>query len=119
MRTRYLATLALILSISGCAMNEEVKRIEEVKRNQRQREAARSTNLTGQQVFIRTCNTCHPGGDKGMGPSLSDLNTKFPDDGALKKLIRSGKGIMPPQPKSAINDKELDSLIDYLRHLND
>jgi cytochrome c550 len=106
------------LLISGCAMSEEVKRINEVKRAQQSRDAARGTNLTGEQLFIRTCNTCHPGGKEGMGPSLEPLNDEIQDDGALKKFIRSGKGMMPGQPKNVINDQELDSLVLYLRNLN-
>lgn len=99
-------------------MSEEVRRINEVKRAQQSRDAARSTNLTGEQLFIRTCNTCHPGGKEGMGPSLEKMNEQIPDDKELKKLIRSGKGIMPGQPKQVISDKELELLVGYLRQLN-
>jgi cytochrome c550 len=118
MCNRYWVAMLSALVISGCAMSEEVKRINEVKRAQQSRDAARSTNLTGEQLFIRTCNTCHPGGKEGMGPSLDKLNDDIPDDGALKKFIRSGKGLMPGQPKNVINDQELDSLVLYLRNLN-
>ncbi|HEY9714789.1 MAG TPA: hypothetical protein V6C72_15075, partial [Chroococcales cyanobacterium] len=67
--------------LSGCAMSEEVKRIEEQEQAQEQREIGRSTNLTGEQVFIRSCNTCHPGGKAGpMAPSLEEIDKQFPDD---------------------------------------
>lgn len=99
-------------------MTEEVRRIEQVKQIERRRAAAASTDLTGEQVFIRSCNTCHPGGRQGTGPALDDVNQKFPGDATLKKFIRKGKGSMPPQPKEAVNDRELDSLVDYLRSLN-
>jgi mono/diheme cytochrome c family protein len=99
-------------------MSEEVRRINEVKRAQQSRDAARSTNLTGEEIFIRTCNTCHPGGKQGLGPSLEKLNDEMPDDKEVKKIIRSGKGAMPGQPKQVINDKELDLLVGYLRRLN-
>lgn len=117
MRKRYML-LGLALLASGCAMSEEVRRIEEVKRSAERREASRSTNLTGEQIFIRSCNTCHPGGKAGMGASLENLQKDFPDDEALKKFIRKGKGAMPGQPKEAINDQELESLVSYLRQLN-
>jgi mono/diheme cytochrome c family protein len=118
MSKTYTAAFLAILILSGCAMSEEMKRIDEVNRAQQSREAARSTNLTGEQLFIRTCNTCHPGGKAGMGPSLESVNTDVPDDKALKKIIRSGKGMMPGQPKEIINDQELDALVRYIRSLN-
>lgn len=98
-------------------MKEEIKRIEQVEKAQKQRAMAGSTNLTGEQIFMRSCNTCHPGGQAGMGPTLESMNAHFPDDQALKTYIRKGKGIMPGQPKETINDDELDSLITYLRGL--
>lgn len=99
-------------------MSEEMRRINEVKRAQLSRDASRSTNLTGEQLFIRTCNTCHPGGKEGLGPSLENLDKDLPDDKALKRLIRQGKGMMPGQPKEVINDAELEALVQYLRALN-
>jgi mono/diheme cytochrome c family protein len=110
--------MLVILTAGGCAMGEEIKRIDEVKRSQQLRESARSGNLTGEQLFVRTCNECHPGGKEGMGPSLEDIDDKMPDDAAVKKLIRSGKGMMPAQPKQVINDQEMDALIAYLRRMN-
>lgn len=106
-----------IASFYGCAMSEEMRRIESVRQAEKQADASRSTNLSGEQVFIRSCNTCHPGGRAGMGTSLAELNEHFPDDDMLRQYIRKGKGIMPGQPKSAINDEELDNLVTYLRAL--
>lgn len=80
--------------------------------------AGMSTDLTGQQVFIRSCNTCHPGGRQGMGPALDKLAERYPDDNSLKTLIRKGRGMMPAQTKEVLNDRELDSLVAYLRALN-
>ena len=98
-------------------MSEEVKRIEETKLAQQRRAASRSTNLTGDQVFIRSCNTCHPSGKAGLGPSLENISKHYPDDAVLAALIRKGKGMMPPQPKTTINDQELENLIEYLKSL--
>lgn len=103
---------------ASCSMPEEVKRIEAVRRAELRIKAASSTNLTGEQIFIRSCNTCHPGGRKGMGPSLAQLDQHLPDDQSLKALIRKGKGTMPAQPPEALNDQELDSLVAYLRRLS-
>lgn len=109
--------LSLTANLAGCVMSEEIKRIDAVKKNQKEREQEGSTNLTGEVLFVRSCNTCHPGGQAGMGPSLENIATKFPQDAQLKQFIRKGKGIMPAQPVDVINDQELDNLIGYLRQL--
>lgn len=101
----------------GCAMSEEMRRIEELKQVEQLREASRSTDLTGEQVFIRSCNSCHPHGQAGLGPSLDKLGEHFPDDSSLKKFIRAGRRNMPTQPDSILNDKELDNLVKYLRNM--
>lgn len=116
----FLALLAMFTgssSLSGCVMSEEMKRIDQVKKAQRERAMEGSTNLTGEQIFIRSCNTCHPSAKAGMGPSLEAMNAKFPEDQALKQFIRKGKGMMPGQSVERINNDELDNLITYLRAL--
>ncbi len=117
MRSRYLCLIAITVMLSGCAMSEEMRRINETHQAEHAREAGRSTNLTGEQIFIRSCNTCHPGGNAGMGPSLENMEKHFPTDVKLKALLRKGKGAMPGQPKDTINDHELDDLVLYLRNL--
>ncbi|HMW92892.1 MAG TPA: cytochrome c [Candidatus Obscuribacter sp.] len=116
----FLALLAMFTgssALSGCVMSEEMKRIDQVKKAQRERAMEGSTNLTGEQIFIRSCNTCHPSAKAGMGPSLEAMNAKFPEDQALKQFIRKGKGMMPGQSVERINNDELDNLITYLRAL--
>lgn len=98
-------------------MGEEVKRIRAVNEMEKERAQSQSTDLTGEQVFIRSCNTCHPHGRQGMGPALDEMNLHFPDDEQLKRFIRMGKGIMPAQGKDTVNDIELDNLVKYLRAL--
>jgi cytochrome c2 len=110
---------AFALFLTGCSIDEEMRRIQNSKRAQAMQESARSGNLTGEQVFIRSCNTCHPSGRKGFGPSLENLDGDFPDDAKLAAFIRKGKGMMPGQSKSVISDSELDNLIIYLRQLNE
>ena len=111
---------AIVLTglLSGCSMSEEIKRIDRTREAELRQESAVSTNLTGEQVFIRSCNTCHPGGRAGMGPALEGLDKKFPDDEALKSFLRAGKGMMPAQPREVVNDVELANLVAYLRTLN-
>ncbi len=115
--TVVLSFFSLAVLLDGCVMSEEMKRIEQVKQSQDRRAEAGSTNLNGEQLFFRSCNTCHPSGRANLGPSLETLSEHFPDDAKLKAYIRKGSGMMPAQPKDVINDQELDNLVDYLRHL--
>jgi mono/diheme cytochrome c family protein len=101
----------------GCSMSEEMRRIEETREAQQRQAASKSTNLSGEQIFVRSCNTCHPQGKAGLGPSLEKMSEHFPDEADLKKLIRTGKGIMPGQPKATLNEEEMDNLLVYLKTL--
>jgi cytochrome c2 len=112
-----LSLLATNLILSGCVMSEEMKRIESTEKAQKQRAEANSTDLTGEQVFVRSCNTCHPLGKAGLGPSLENLPGKFPEDAALTAFLRKGKGMMPAQTKDVLNDQEMSNLVVYLRQL--
>lgn len=108
------------LCLSSCSMAEEIKRIDENKHSLNERAASLSTDLNGEQLYFRSCNTCHPTGRQGPeGPSLEHINEHFLTDAALRDFLRKGKGIMPAQTKDVMDDKEMDSLIVYLRHLND
>ncbi|MDJ1088257.1 c-type cytochrome [Macrococcoides caseolyticum] len=59
------------------------------------------------------CTSCHGQNlEGGMGPKLAG-NSK--DAGALKKVIREGKGAMPAHDETTISDKDLDTLVKYLK----
>ena len=87
----FILSLFLLVSVTGCSMSEELRRIEKTAAVADKQDASRSSTLTGEQLFIRSCNTCHPGGKAGTGPSFESLSEHFPDDDALKSLIRNGK----------------------------
>ncbi|MCW5821157.1 MAG: c-type cytochrome [Cyanobacteria bacterium TGS_CYA1] len=109
--------LFAIALLNSCAMTEEMRRIQAVEAEKARKAEGQSSNLSGEQIFIRTCNTCHVGGRKGMGPALTEVNEHFPTDERLKAFIRQGVGMMPPQPPEVLNDRELNSLVIYLREL--
>jgi mono/diheme cytochrome c family protein len=113
-----LLTAVACLGLAACSMKEEIKRIEAVKQAREATASSRSSNLTGEQIFVRSCNTCHPSGRKGYGPSLEDMDEHFKTDADLEAFLRHGKGKMPGQPSSAINDKEMENLVEYLHRLN-
>lgn len=112
-----LVSMLVVATTSGCVMSEEMKRIQKVEDEKARRKQQMSTNLSGEQIFVRSCNTCHPGGSAGMGPALDQLSTHFPTDEKLISFLRQGVGVMPPQPKEVINDTEMGALIRYLRNL--
>lgn len=59
------------------------------------------------------CTSCHGQNLEGaMGPKLAGISK---DDAAVKKIIREGKGAMPPHDQSKISDKDLDTLVKYLK----
>ena len=99
-------------------MKEEIRRIEAVKQAHEASEQSRSTNLTGEQIFIRNCNTCHPTGRKGSGPSLIAVDDHFKTDAELSAFLRKGKGVMPPQAPTALNEKEMENLVTHVRKLS-
>lgn len=112
-----LISILVVATTGGCVMSEEMKRIQKVEEEKARRKQQMSTNLSGEQIFVRSCNTCHPGGAAGMGPSLDQLATHFPTDDKLINFLRQGVGAMPPQPKEVINDIEMGALVRYLRTL--
>lgn len=47
-----------------------------------------------------------------MGPKLAGSSK---DAGEMKKIIRDGKGSMPAHDEATISDKDLDTLVKYLK----
>ena len=59
------------------------------------------------------CTSCHGQNlEGGMGPKLA--GNKKPEK-ELAKIIREGKGAMPAHDASKISDKDLDTLVKYLK----
>jgi len=65
----------------------------------------------GHAVFAQHCNVCHPGGGKGVGPSLIKEVLR-PQE--IKDQVRKGKGLMPAFSPAQISDQDLDELAAYL-----
>lgn len=70
----------------------------------------------GEVIFARYCNTCHPGGNRGSGPSLLTLVPDMDDD-AIRTAIRKGKKQMPGYNSTVIPEDHMADLILYLRSL--
>jgi mono/diheme cytochrome c family protein len=66
----------------------------------------------GQQVFMRSCHQCHPGGEAGVGPAINDK----PLPGFLiKAQVRAGVGAMPRFSEQEIPAAELDDLVRFVK----
>ena len=68
----------------------------------------------GQQVFMRECHQCHPGGEAGLGPSINDK----PLPGFLIRFqVRRGIGAMPAFSPNEISPQDLENLVLFLKEL--
>lgn len=65
----------------------------------------------GEEVFMRHCQSCHPGGEAGLAPALHDRALPAP---MIRMQVRVGMGAMPAFNEDVITDDELDALITYL-----
>src|ERR1044071_4991757 len=68
----------------------------------------------GQQVFMRECHHCHPGGEAGLGPAI---NNKPLPGFLIRFQVRNGLGAMPAFSDDEISPTELDALLAYLKAL--
>ena len=64
----------------------------------------------------RYCNSCHPGGARGAGPSLIELGPGLSDD-LIRDSVRKGRNRMPAYNQSLISDDALTDMIAYIRTL--
>ena len=69
---------------------------------------------SGQQVFMKHCHQCHPGGEAGLGPALNDKPMPV---FWMTQQIRRGFGAMPAFSEQDISSKDLDDLLAYLKAL--
>lgn len=65
----------------------------------------------GEQIYMRNCQQCHPGGDAGLGPAI--VNKPLPK-GLMATQVRVGLGAMPGFTDAEIDDAELEALLAYL-----
>jgi len=73
----------------------------------------------GAKAFATSCNQGHPNANAGVGPALHgpQFTSRFPDNTALKALIRAGRAPMPAFPASALSEANLNNIVAYLRSL--
>ncbi len=68
----------------------------------------------GQELYMKHCQKCHPGGEGGLGPALNPN----PAPGFVKKLqVRAGLGVMPSFNHQEIAKQDLKDIGLYLKAL--
>jgi mono/diheme cytochrome c family protein len=65
----------------------------------------------GRQWFNRRCDTCHPGGEEDIGPTLRRIRWAVP---RMTRQIRHGSGRMRPISARRLPDENMDALMAYL-----
>lgn len=95
--------LVFFLSAHGANKEEEGKE-----------EGAKTEQKFDAPTFAKdNCTSCHGQNLEGaMGPKLAGSKTSADD---MKKIIREGKGAMPAHDEATIADKDLDTLVKYLK----
>jgi mono/diheme cytochrome c family protein len=66
--------------------------------------------VKGQEIFMRNCNRCHPGGMAGLGPTILN-KPRF----VIRFQVRNGLGVMPSFDKKRISKADLVNLVEYLK----
>ncbi len=65
----------------------------------------------GQQLFMKNCQKCHPGGEGGLGPAIHPV----PSPGFAKKIqMRIGVGVMPAFNHQELSKQDLKDITKYL-----
>lgn len=66
--------------------------------------------LRGQEIFMRSCDRCHPGGMAGLGPAI--INKPLPGF-MIKFQVRHGLGAMPSFKN--MKKADLNDLVAYIK----
>jgi len=66
----------------------------------------------GMKLFMRHCNKCHPGGEKGKGPSLND---KSLPNFLIHWQVRLGGGDMPKFTDEQISKEQLKKITAFVK----
>ena len=102
---RLFCILTLLVMIAGCGSARRGTPV------QPEFEAANEAVAHGERVFMEYCNSCHPGGEGGLGPAIN--NRPLPAF-LIRFQVRRGLGAMPGFSEDVISDEELRDLARYL-----
>lgn len=109
--------IAFIIAIFSCGNNAEDRietktAVDEKPIDPENGICFSETEYRGMKLFMRHCNKCHPGGEKGKGPALNDK--KLPDF-AIHFQVRTGMGDMPSFKKDEISKEDVKRIIEFVQ----
>lgn len=108
----YFSVLIIIFSaimLNGCS---SARRSEPIKGPLR---LSTAELAEGKENFDRYCNSCHPGGEAGLGPALN--NKSVVPSFIIKFQVRNGLGKMPSFSREQLPPDELDKIVKYIKAL--
>lgn len=107
------------LIVQGCGNNKEDEKQKQPVVHTEESSPATTVPVTlsvdefeGMKLFMRKCNKCHPGGEKGKGPSLNDK--EFPRF-LIHWQVRVGLGAMPKFTDEEINKDQLQQIVSFVK----
>lgn len=96
-----------VLAVSSCTQGE----ISTVK------EGDENVEVDGKLLYTNQCVSCHgPKGDLGNSGSKDLTKSKLSEEQVLK-IIKKGKGTMPPFEYLLTTDKEREAVVEYVMSL--
>ena len=116
----YLITAGFIFVLNtGCGDNGQEEKQKQSVYHTSQTEPKTKIPVTmsveefeGMKLFMRTCNKCHPGGEKGIGPALND---KALPNFLIHWQVRLGGGDMPKFTDEQISKEQLKEITAFVR----
>ena len=100
----FLATaIAAAVGLASCG--------EQAQSNTSSTPAANATRTRGEIVFAKYCNSCHPGGGRGAGPSLAQAGIS---EDEFDEYVRKVKNRMPAFNEGLISNDDLDEMYRYI-----
>lgn len=108
LRTPVTVLILLLLTMTGCG---SARRGEPIAGPM---SLATDTARHGQQLFMKHCQQCHPGGEAGLGPAI---NNKPLPGFLIRFQIRHGYGAMPAFGEDQIASEDVTALLEYLQAL--
>ena len=89
-------------------------------------DADRQAQRTANKIYSRDCAMCHGNDGSGRTDLARDMGLSLPDwtdqktlantpDNDLLRVIRSGKGKMPPEDRTRAKDEDVKNMIAYIR----
>src|SRR5690554_1712560 len=108
---RYILAISMLLSLIAIGCGGADRGGETTPSERYEGPIASSDIELGAEVYARSCNGCHPGGERGYGPALAD-HPHAPAQ--LRQLVREGQGKMPGFNDEKISHEQLEALLAYL-----